>query len=128
MKQTRTLVVGWLVTCGVALAMITNVSAGDAKERTGKVVRVKGAARYSVGNNGVQPLKVSESLKPGSIIQTAKGASVDISFEEGYATSPSRTAAQPLNPPSRNLNQFLPTTEQDLIRLGEDTVVSVDKL
>src|SRR6187549_1924827 len=83
MKQTRTL--GWLVTCGVALAMVANVSAGDAKERTGKVVRVKGAARYSTGNNVWQPLKVGETLKPGSILQTAKGSSIDISFEEQHA-------------------------------------------
>ena len=122
MKQTRTLV-SWLVGCSVALTMITNVSAGDAKERTGKVIRVKGAARYSVGNNVWQPLKVGESLKPGALIQTAKGASVDISFEESYV-APSK----PSGPSSSHLNQFLPTTEQDMIRLGEDTVISVDKL
>lgn len=126
MKQTRTLV-GWMVTCGVALAMVTNVSAGDGKERTGKVVRIKGAARYSTGNNVWQPLKVGETLKPGSLIQTAKGSAVDISFEETVAMA-GQAAGPRMDPPSRNVTQFAPTTEQDLVRLGEDTVVSVDKL
>jgi len=129
MKQTRTL--GWLVTCGVALAMVANVSAGDAKERTGKVVRVKGAARYSTGNNVWQPLKVGETLKPGSILQTAKGSSVDLSFEEQYVAGGTSSVggAGPGGGLSKNqLNTFRPSTEQDMVRLGEDTVVSVDKL
>jgi len=125
MKQTRTLV-GWLVTCGVALTMITNVSAGDAKERTGKVVRVKGAARYSTGNNVWEPLKVGETLKPGSIIQTAKGSSLDISFEDTYVAS--TRAGSPPNAAASHMNLFQPMMEQDMVRLGEDTVVSVDKL
>ena len=126
MKQTRTLA-GWLVACGIAVAMITNVSAGDAKTRTGKVVRVKGAARYSVGNNVWQPLKVGESLKAGAIIQTAKGSSVDISFEEQYVGASAR-AQGPASPPNTHLNLFQPSTEQDMVRLGEDSVISVDKL
>jgi len=127
MKQTRTLA-GWLVTCGIALAMVTNVSAGDAKERTGKVVRVKGAARYSVGNNVWQPLKVGETLKPGAIVQTAKGSSVDISFEEQYAAAAAPTSSSASSTRLSHMNLFQPTMEQDMVRLGEDTVVSVDKL
>jgi len=103
--------------------MITNVSAGDAKERTGKVVRVKGAARYSTGNNVWQPLKVGETLKPGMIVQTAKGGSIDISFEDSYVSTP-----RPAGPTKSHMNTFQPTMEQDMVRLGEDTVISVDKL
>jgi hypothetical protein len=123
MKHTRTLV-GWMVTCGVALAMVTNVSAGDAKERTAKIVRIKGAARYSTGNNVWQPLKVGEALKAGSLIQTAKGSSVDISFEDAIMP----LAGKGGGPSKSHMNQFLPTIEQDMVRLGEDTVISVDKL
>ena len=113
-----------MVACGMAVAMITNVSAGDAKQRTGKVVRVKGAARYSVGNNVWQPLKVGESLKAGAVVQTAKDSSVDISFEDsGYVAS-----ARPSGPSKSHLNLFQPTMEQDMVRLGADSVISVDKL
>jgi len=127
MKQTRTLA-GWLVACGIAVAMITNVSAGDAKARTGKVVRVKGAARYSVGNNVWLPLKVGEALKAGAIIQTAKGSAVDISFEEQYVAASSAQAAASSSSAASHMNLFQPSIEQDMVRLGEDTVVSVDKL
>jgi hypothetical protein len=115
-----------MVGCGLALAMITNVSAGDAKERTGKVVRVEGAARYSTGGNVWLPLKVGETLRPGAIVQTAKGSAVDISFEESYAV-----AARPMGSSRSSIsraNAFQPTTEQDMVRLGEDTVISFDKL
>jgi hypothetical protein len=122
MKQTRTMV-GWLVTCGIALAMITNVSAGDAKARTGKVVRIKGAVRYSTGNNVWQPLKLGETLKAGAIIQTAKGGSVDIGFEDQYIA-----ATRSGGPSKSHMNSFQPTMEQDMVRLGEDSVISVDKL
>jgi hypothetical protein len=124
MKQTRTLI-GWVVTCSVALAMVSNVFAADAKQRTGKVVRVKGAARYSAGNNVWQPLKVGETLKPGYIVQTAKGASIDISFEEAFVVS---SGGGPSGPSKSHMNVFQPTMEQDMVRLGEDTVVSLDKL
>ena len=127
MKQTRTLA-GWVVACGIAVAMITNVSAGDAKARTGKVVRVKGAARYSVGNNVWLPLKVGEALKAGAIIQTAKGSAVDISFEEQYVAASSAQAAASSSSAASHMNLFQPSIEQDMVRLGEDTVVSVDKL
>ena len=110
MKQTRTLA-GWVVACGIAVAMITNVSAGDAKARTGKVVRVKGAARYSVGNNVWLPLKVGEALKAGAIIQTAKGSAVDISFEEQYVAASSAQAAASSSSAASHMNLFQPSIE-----------------
>ena len=54
MKLTARLM-NWLVAGAVALAMVTSVSA---KERSGKVVRVKGDARYSTGNSVWQPVRV----------------------------------------------------------------------
>ena len=50
MKQTRR-TFNWLVASALALVMVTGLAAQGAKERTGKVVRLKGAARYSTGNN-----------------------------------------------------------------------------
>ena len=53
----------WLVAGVVALALVTSAEAQSSKQRTGKVVRIKGAARYSTGNNIWQPLKVGTILK-----------------------------------------------------------------
>ena len=47
----------WFIAGMVSIALVTGASAQTAKERTGKVVRIKGAARYSTGNKVWQPLK-----------------------------------------------------------------------
>jgi hypothetical protein len=121
MKKTRTLV-GWLVVCGLALGMINNVSAGDGKERTGKVVRITGNARYSTGNNVWQPLKVGTALKAGMIVQTAKKSSVDIVLGESYVANPRPQG------PTRTHMMYQPVAEQDLVQLAEDSVLAIDKL
>ena len=64
MKETRSLL-NSLVVCGVALAMVSTLVAQTATQGTGKVVRLKGAVRYSTGNNVWQPIKVGDVVKPG---------------------------------------------------------------
>lgn len=115
----------WLFAGGLALAMVTSVSA---KERTGKVVRVKGAARYSIGNNVWQPVKVGTAVKSGFLIQTAAGSLVDIILDVSDLTdlTPSRGAAG--NPVAGKADAYQPKAEQDVIRVQEDTVLAIDKL
>ena len=48
----------WLVAGMVSIVLVAGANAQTTKERTGKVVRIKGAARYSTGNKIWQPLKV----------------------------------------------------------------------
>lgn len=123
MKQTIRFL-NLLVACGLALAMVTTASAQSAKERTGKVVRIKGAARYSTGNNVWQPLKVGDVVHAGTIIQAASDSYVDISLGgKSVAVAPVRATAAP---PSAT--GYSPKAEQDMIRIQADSTLALDKL
>lgn len=116
MKQTTRLM-NWLIAGSLALAMVTSVSA---KERTGKVVRIKGEARYSAGNSVWRPLKVGTILKSGALVQTAANSRVDIVLGEADLM-PARAVAG-------NTDAYQPKAEQDVIRVHEDSVLAFDKL
>lgn len=120
MKQTRR-TFNWLVASALALVMVTGLAAQGAKERTGKVVRLKGAARYSTGNNVWQPLKIGTMLRTGDLVQTAAKSYVDVVLGDASLT-PSRAVAAA--PPS----SFQPKAEQDVIRIKEDSVLAFEKL
>src|SRR5947209_168475 len=68
MKEIRRLI-NHLVGCAVAFAMVS-----------AKVIRIKGPARYTTGNNIWQPLGVGMVLQPGTVVQTSteKGSYVDL--------------------------------------------------
>jgi len=119
MKQMQRLL-NWFVVCGVALAMASDVSAQSSQERKGKVIRVKGAARYSTGNNVWQPLKVGTSLKAGAIVQTAADSYADIVFGDPDA----RVSRVPVG----DVLSYQPVAEQDLVRVSPDSVLAIDKL
>jgi hypothetical protein len=127
MKQTHRIMY-WLVACGLALVMTATLSAQSAAERSAKVVRIKGAARYSTGNNVWQPLKIGQTLKAGTLIQTAADSNVDIVLGGDGASSnvkPVRAVASP----SRNAGVgYQPKAEQDVVRIQADTVLALDKL
>jgi hypothetical protein len=120
MKQTKMLV-NWLVACAVAFAMVSSASAQSVKERSGKVVKIKGSARYSTGNNVWQPLSVGTLLKSGALVQTAKASFVDIVLSDSGAVRPP-TAAGVGSGGGRA------TAPQDLVRLWEDSVLAIDRL
>jgi hypothetical protein len=69
MKYTQHLT-STLVTCALAVAMVTSAVAQTAVEGAAKVIRIKGPARFTTGNNVWQPLKVGTVLKPGALVQT----------------------------------------------------------
>ena len=121
MKQTKMLV-NWLVACAVAFAMVTNASAQSSKERSGKVVKIKGSARYSTGNNIWQPLAVGTVLKAGALVQTARDSFVDI------VLSDSEVVPQPPTASGVGAGNKRPAAPQDLVRLTEDSVLAIDKL
>jgi len=121
MKQTKMLV-NWLVACAVAFAMVTSASAQSAKERSGKVVKIKGSARFSTGNSIWQPLSVGTLLKAGALVQTAKDSFADIALIESDVVQPPTASGVGAAGNKR------PTTAQDLVRLSEDSVLAIDKL
>ncbi len=118
MKETRS-ILNSLIACGVALAMVSTVAA-QVTEGAAKVVRLKGDARYKVGSGEWQPLKVGDVVRPGSLIQTAGGSRVDIALGEGSA---------PVTPGTPSpMSSYQPASEQNAVRLWENTLMGVDKL
>jgi hypothetical protein len=111
----------WLVGAGVVLAMVTSLNAQTVQERTGQVVRLKGAVRYSAGNNLWQPVKVGTKIKSGDIVQTAADSSVDIELGE-------RDYYAPVRPVVATRIMYTPLVEQDIVRVYEDSVLVFDKL
>ena len=104
MKETRS-VLNSLVACGVALAMVSTLAAQSGDQTAAKVVRLKGAVRYSTGNNVWQPLKLGDVVKPGTAIQTAADSRVDLVL--GDASAP---VARPVGAAmSRLLRPYAPT-------------------
>src|SRR6185369_13740886 len=82
MKPLRNLLQS-LVVFSFAFALTTQAQAQV--QGTAKVLRIKGSARYSTGNNVWQPLKVGAVVRPGTVIQTSidKGAYVDLMLGNG---------------------------------------------
>ena len=119
MKETRSLLKS-LVVCGVALAMISTLIAQPNDQNDAKVVRMKGGARYKMGNGEWQPLKVGTVLRSGMVVQTAAGSQVDLVL--GAVATPARGGA-----PSEMMS-YSPTTDQNMVRIWENTLLSVDKL
>ena len=120
MKETRNLL-NSLVLCGVTLAMVSTLAAQTADQGVAKVVWLKGEARFSTGgNNDWQLLKAGDVVKPGMLIQTASGSKLDIVLGDGSA--PVAQAA------SVSTISYRPTTEQNVVRIWENTLLGVDKL
>jgi len=114
-----------LVVCGLALAMVTTVAAQTAVQSAAKVVRIKGNARFTTGNNVWQPLRVGALLRAGTVIQTAsEGSYVDLVLGNEEAAAPSAAAAAPTS--SRS---YTPTAgDQNIVRVFENSTLAVDKL
>ena len=131
MKYTRSFVNG-LVACGIALAMVSTLSA-QSREAGATVLRIKGTARYTLGNNIWQPLSVGQVLHPGSVVQTSRdaGSYVDLAFGESTGTVIAPTAATPLAltaPGKGGTTSFKQTAQQNTVRVMENTVLGIDKL
>ena len=120
------------VACAGALAMISTLAAQTPEQVTAKVIRIKGPARYSTGNNIWQPLKVGTVLNAGTVIQTStdKGAYVDVVLGLVDPKAPAPAAYNPNAAASTKQGGagVEPMATQNLVRLYENTVLSVDKI
>ena len=122
----------WLVAGVVSIVLVTGANAQTTKERTGKVVRIKGAARYSMGNKVWQPLKVGTILKSGSVVQTAADSYADIVLNE---ETTAETVSMPR--PAASPNALIPSggsgggnqvSAHDVVRVQSDSVLAIDKV
>jgi hypothetical protein len=122
MKKTTSLL-KTLLACGVACAMVSTLAAQTVEQGTAKVVRLKGAARYATGSNAGKLLKVGDIIRPGSVIQTADKSRVDLALGESSVSSP------PSGEPGAGAGlTYQPSTDQNVIRLWENTLLGIDKL
>jgi hypothetical protein len=119
MKETRS-ILNRLLVCGVALAMVSTLTAQTVSQGAAKVMRIKGAARYKIGNGEWQKLKVGDKLQPGAIIQTADKSRVDFVLGDGSAPVAGPVTGQTLS--------YQPAVEQNMVRMWENTLLGVDKL
>lgn len=128
MKYTRSFIHG-LVSCGIALAMVSTLAA-QSGEGSATVLRIKGAARYTLGNNVWQPLKAGDVLRPGTVVQTDResGSFVDLALGEGTAPIVAETPASVAAPSKGGTVRFQPATSQNTIRVMENTVLGIEKL
>jgi hypothetical protein len=124
----------WLVAAVLSLTLVANAEAQTSKQRTGKVVRIKGDARYSTGNKVWQPLTVGVVLKSGNIVQTAKDSFVDVVLSEEASASAfvlrpvSATAAAPAAGAGGGAPPVIAAPDQDVIRVLDDTYLVFDSL
>jgi len=115
-----------LAVCVLAIAMVTSVAAQSGAPGAAKVVRIKGAARYTTGNNVWLPLKTGALLKQGTLIQTSseRGSFVDLVLGDGQAP-----IAQPTTMAGEARSRsYTPNADQNIVRLFENTVLKVDAL
>src|SRR5258708_10992028 len=89
MKKIRGLVQS-LAVCGLVAAFVATAAAQAPIQGVAKVVRIKGSARYTTGNNVWVPVNLGSVLKPGTVIQTGveKGAFVDLVLGDGDVAVP----------------------------------------
>jgi hypothetical protein len=130
MKQTRSLINN-LIAGAVAFAMISSLAAQTVREGTATVVRIKGPARYTTGNNVWQPLKVGVVVKSGTIVQTStqKGSFVDLVLGGGTASVPQPAVLKPSIPSSMASSMaYQPSSEQNVVRVWENSALGIDKL
>ena len=67
------------------VVVATHLNAQSTTQGSAKIVKVSGAARYSLGNNVWLPLSEGMTLKAGAVIQTASESSVDLVFGDENA-------------------------------------------
>jgi len=89
----------------LAASLVGQAGAQEAVSLTAKVIRLTGAAHFSVDGQPWQTLKVGDLLKAGTLVQTAKTkSSVDIQLGEGAGT------------------------DANAVRLFDDTALEIKKL
>jgi len=128
MKQIKNLVKG-LVISGIAMAMMSTLVAQTPVDVTAKVVRIKGPARFTLGNGVWQPLKLGDVVKVGTVIQTGKdaGSFVDVVLGDAGAEVVRSAVFKPFLPTATMYYQGT-SSSQNVVRIWQNSAVGLDKL
>lgn len=130
--KTMNKTLAWLCAAVLTLTLVSAANAEAGKQRTGKVVRIKGDARYSTGNKIWQPLKVGTVITSGNVVQTAPNSFVDIVVNEeetaaAVSVKPISTASAPSSGGAGG-GGAAATPDQDVIRVLDDTYLVFDSM
>jgi hypothetical protein len=112
-----------LAATALALAVMSLATQAMAQTSilSAKVVRLKGAARYSVDGKSWQKLERGATLKPGTVIQTAEDSYVDIQL--------GAREVKPATPVLNNGTLYQPEEPSaNVVRIFDSTVLAIDKL
>jgi len=130
MKQNRNLL-NSLLGGAIALALVSTAAA-QGMDSAAKVIRVKGPARYTTGNNVWQPVKPGDILRAGTVIQTSteEGSYVDLVLGDGKASVPQAVSYNISVPNSMaaSSTSFRPSSEQNVVRIWANSAMGIDKL
>jgi hypothetical protein len=109
--------------------MVTTLAAQTVDQSSAKVVRLEGKARYKTASNDWQQLKVGDIVRPGTIIQTAAKAHVDFVLGARSAGVPIPVFNMgPGSQPPGAGSSYQPSSDQNIVRMWENTLLSIDKL
>jgi hypothetical protein len=122
-----------LAVMGGVLALATDAGAQTFKPSVVTVARIKGEARYSLGDNQWHPLVVGKVLGAGTVIQTAADSVVDLVLSgNGEPLPQARPTPDSISyardSEVRGMVTYRPTVAQNVIRMWGDTVLGIDKL
>ena len=123
----------WLCAAVLTLTLVSAANAEGGKQRTGKVVRIKGDARYDTGNKVWKPLKVGTIIRSGNVVQTAPSSFVDIVINEEETAAEVSVKAVSITsaPPSSGSGgggAGAAAPDQDVIRILDDSYLVFDSL
>lgn len=129
MKETRRLV-NHIFVCAIALAMVSTLAAQSVG--SAKVIRIKGPARFTTGNNIWQPLGVGAVLQPGTVVQTSteRGSYVDLVLGDEHAAVVQPVAYKPgiVSSMAAASSSYQPSVDQNVVRIWENSALGIDKL
>jgi FecR protein len=103
------------------LSLATQAMAQQATALSAKVLRIKGAARYSTDGKNWHPLHIDDILKLGAVIQTAEKSYVDVQLGEREVKAPTQVVN----------NGVLYSPQEptaNVVRIFESSVLAIDKL
>ena len=118
--------------CGFVLMLAGAACAQSAHPAVATVDRIKGEARYSLGDGVWHPLVAGKILTAGAVIQTGHDATVDIILGKKIlmpqATPLPDRVSLATDEKVRDYVSYRPFAEQNAVRMMGDTVLAIDKL
>ena len=121
---------------GLVLSLAASATAQSSIKQYGTVSRIVGQAQYSAGDNVWHPLVVGKVLGPGNVIKTAADSSADIIIGDSINAHISLpvvdnhivTVAPAPDYAVRGLMSAKVIATQNVVTMGSDTVLAIDKL